>query len=82
MQILTAKQFATATVYAYPFCHKHDAILEQLAADRGEPSVQALLEDTSVDDIQHAANWQEVVKYLTTIKLEDLSHHTPLLQDQ
>lgn len=66
-------------VYAYPYCPKHETILEELATERGEPSVQSLLEDTSVDDFQHAANWQEVVKYLTSITMETVHVHVPLL---
>ena len=79
MQILSTKQCATAMVYAYPYSPKHETMLEELANERGEPSVQSLLEDISVDDIQHAANWQEVVKYLTSITMETVHVHVPLL---
>ena len=81
VQILTSEQNAKLTVYAYPQTAKPEGVLNQLAAERQEPSVQTLLDDTSVDDFQHAANWQEVVQYLTNINLDTVHTHIPLLGD-
>ena len=79
MQIHTTQQFAAAMVYAYPWTPPHKAI-EMLAADRGEPTVQALLNDTSLDNLQHAANWEDVINYLTTITTDNYHGHVPLLK--
>ena len=79
MQITTAEQKARAVVYAYPQSAKPEAMLNLLAAERGEPSAQSLLEDTSVDDFQHAANWQEVAQYLTTVTSDNVHSHCRLL---
>ena len=66
-------------VYSYPQAGKPEAMLHLLAVERGEPSVQSLLEDTSVDDFQHVANWQEVVQYLTTVTPSNIHSHNQLL---
>ena len=76
---MTSQQAAMAMVYAYPTWPKHWLLMEQLAEERGCPSKQELLEDTSVDDLQHAANWEEVVRYATTITMETIHDHVPLL---
>lgn len=79
MQILNAEQCAKAVVLAYPYPAQPAALLNQLAAGRGEPDMHLLLNDTSVDDFQHAANWQEVVQYLATITMENVYAYIPLL---
>lgn len=74
------KQWATAFVYAYPWLPMHTTSLEAIAAERGgEPSQTALEQDTSIQDLQHAANWEDVVAYLTTLDMESFSRHVPLL---
>ena len=79
VQIMTSEQCAKAMVYAYPHWPKHWLMMDQLAGERGWPSKQQLLEDTSVDDLQHAANWEEVVRYASTITMETIHDHVPLL---
>ena len=79
MQILTSEQSARGMVYAYPHWPKHDIMLEELAQGRGQPSMQELLEDTSVDDLQHAANWEQVIAYAKTVTLANIHEHVPLL---
>ena len=81
LQITTAEQKARAVVYAYPQSAKPEAMLNQLATERGEPSVQSLLDDTSVDDFQHAANWQEIAQYLTTVTSDNVHSHCRLLTE-
>ena len=44
--------------------------------------MQLILEDTSVDDLQHAANWTDAVRYLDSIRLEDLKAHVPFMHSQ
>ena len=79
LQIISSEQSAKCMVYCYPYWPKHERMLEQLVKERGEPSMQALLEDTLVDDIQHAANWQEIVNYLASITMDNIHDHVPLL---
>lgn len=79
VQILTAEQSAKTFVYCYPQAGKPETMLDLLATERGEPSVQSLRDDTSVDDFQHVANWQEVVQYLTTITPSNIHTHIQLL---
>lgn len=80
MQIHTTKQFAAALVYAYPWSPPHKAI-EVLALDRGEPSIQELMNDTSLDNLQHAANWEEIISYLKSITMDNYHGHVPLVKD-
>ena len=79
LQIMTSEQTAVSMVYAYPHWPKHGAIMEHLASERGQPPLQELLDDTSVDDLQHAANWEQVVTYASTITMQTINGHVPLL---
>lgn len=78
MQIHTFEQLATAMVHAYPWVVSH-LTLEVLAKDRQQPSMQELIDDTSVDDLQHAANWEEVLTYLKTIAMQNLHEYVPVI---
>ncbi len=78
MQIHTSKQLAEGMVYAYPYVPGHH-LLELVAKQRGEPAMQELADDTSVDGIQHAANWEEVVMYLKKITMDNLHGYVPVL---
>lgn len=79
MQILSAQQTATAMVFAYPFTPKLELMLEELAANQGEPAIETLHEDTSVDDFQHAAHWEAIKRYLTLINTENVFEYVPLV---
>ena len=58
----------------------HTAMLEIIARQRGgEPPATALEHDTSIDDTQHAANWEDIIIYLTTIDMDSVISHVPLL---
>ena len=70
MQVYTSRQHAIGIVYAYPLSNRNFEICEALAATREEPSVQQLLEDTSVSDLQHAANWKSVIEYNSALRRE------------
>ena len=78
MQIHTFEQLATGMVHAYPLVISH-LMLEVLAKDRDQPTMQELIHDTSVDDFQHAANWEEVLAYLKTITMQNLHEYVPVL---
>ena len=58
----------------------HSTIVEAIAADRGgEPSTESLAADASIDDVQHSANWEDVITYLTTINMDTIHYYVPLL---
>lgn len=78
VQINTAKQLATAQVCAYPWLPGLTKMMEAEAVRRGYPPMQAILEDTSCEDLQFAANWADAVRYLDTITSNDSSRHVPL----
>ncbi len=80
MQINTSKQLATGQVCAYPWLHAVNKMLEAEAVRRGEPPMQRILDDTTDDDLQHAANWAEVASYLDTITMDNMNVHVPLLR--
>ena len=42
--------------------------------------MQSYLEDCTIDDLQHAANWAEAGSYLETITLDSLTVHVPFLK--
>ena len=78
VQINTAKQMATAQVCAYPWLAALTKMMEAEGVRRGHPPMQAILEDTSYEDLQYAANWADAVRYLESISINDLSRHVPL----
>ena len=79
LQIQTCKQHATLLVHSYPAIPEKGRLLETLAAQRGEPSKEELMQPSGMDSLQHAANWQQVVDYLQYINMENLNQHVPLL---
>ena len=79
-QIHTSKQCATGVVHMYPFPLLRDRLFSMLATERGEPSVQDILNDSSKSDLQHVAEWQHVIDYLETVTLSNLEVHVPLIQ--
>ena len=50
------------------------------AIRRGLPSHKEIIEDTSMSDLQHSANWAELVLYLEGITERDLDVHVPFLR--
>ncbi|DBA95502.1 TPA: hypothetical protein ACH3X3_013360 [Trebouxia sp. C0006] len=80
--IHTSKQLAVAQVCGFPWLPAVNKMLEAEAVRRGEPPMRTLLEDTTLDDLENAANWAEVATYLTTITVQDLNLYVPLIQRQ
>ena len=78
LQILTSTQFAAALVYAYPFIPRHKRWPEVLAIQQGEPSVQQLVNDGTLSDEQHAANWDVMVRHLSCLTTEQKEEYVPL----
>ncbi|DBA92646.1 hypothetical protein WJX77_002725 [Trebouxia sp. C0004] len=79
--IQTSKQTAVSMVHPYPFLMDATKQLEALARQYNEPPIQTLMEPGGVDDLQHAANWETVLKYVQTMEAGNLHCHHPFLQD-
>ena len=77
MQILTSVQHAQSVVHHYPRAFNINLVLEGLAQQRKEPSPAQLREQTDLDDLQVAADWEAVVRYVENIDAHGLHGHTP-----
>ncbi len=55
-------------------------MLEVLAQQLKEPSVQRLSEPFEVDNLQHTADWQRIVQYVDSLDATSLHGHTPLFK--
>ena len=80
LQILTAKQHAIGIVHSYPFIPEKHRLLELLASKRNEPTAEALTESAGLDNLQHAANWQQVEDYLKTVTAQNMYQYIPLIK--
>ena len=78
MQVSTCKQLAAGFVCAYPWLLRMSQLVRAEARRRGLPLTE-LIEDGSVDDLQHAL-WAEVSRYLEGITEHDLDVHVPFLR--
>ncbi len=81
MQIHTSKQHAVSMVHFYPLLPHASKEMEALARQHMAPSIEALMEPGEADDLQHAANWQQVEQYVQTYNLSNLHNHLPFLKD-
>lgn len=78
MQVSTCKQLATGFVCAFPWLFRMSSLITALVVREGLPSREELLSDTSVSDLQHAANWATTVPcYLEEITEHNLDIHVP-----
>jgi hypothetical protein len=69
-------------VHPYPFVADTTQVLEALARQCNEPSIHILMEPGKTDDLQHVANWEDVVKYnQDTSGPSKLHDHHPFLKD-
>ncbi|DBB06089.1 TPA: hypothetical protein ACH3X3_009648 [Trebouxia sp. C0006] len=75
--IHTSRQLAAAMVHAYPHTPSYH-LLERLAKERGKPSMEQLAADTSVDGLQHAANWEQIETYLQKITMNNMHEYVPM----
>ncbi|KAL3142348.1 hypothetical protein ABBQ38_002685 [Trebouxia sp. C0009 RCD-2024] len=78
--VQTSRQRGINMVHAYPYVAHKDRVVGMLAEQRGEPSMNTLLSDTSKSDLQHAADWQQVTAYLDSISMANMHMHQPLLR--
>ncbi len=81
VQIRTSKQHAISMVHFYPLLPNASNEMEALARRHMAPSIEGLMENGEVDDLQHAANWQQVEHYVQTYNLSNLHDHNPFLKD-
>lgn len=56
-------------------------MLELLASKRNEPAAETLTQSVGVDDLQHAANWQQIEEYLKTVTAQNMNQYIPLIRD-
>ena len=80
MQVATSKQFASGQVCAFPWLPAINKLTEAEAVRRGELPMQVLMQDTTVSDLQKAAEWENVADYLEGITEQHLNVHVPLLK--
>ena len=81
MQILTSKQHAIGIVHSYPWIPEKHRLMELIASKRGEPAAEMLTQSAGLDNLQHAANWQQVDEYLKTVTAHNMNQHLPLIKD-
>ena len=67
-------------VHMYPYVLKKQDLLESLAAQQGEPSMEALSEAAGVSDLQHSSNWESVVRYVANVDAKGVHGHFPLIE--
>jgi hypothetical protein len=54
-------------------------MLEVLAAQRHQPSVERYMDGDGLEDLQHVINWWELSEYLKTLNAANLTQHVPLI---
>ena len=81
MQIHTSIQHATVMVNSFPKPVDPNKVLELVAQRRNEPSVDVLMSNSRVDDLQHAANWETVKEYFETLNPSNVHVHCPFLRN-
>ena len=81
LQILSARQHAIGIVHSYPFIPEKHRVLELLASKRNEPAAETLTQSVGVDDLQHAANWQQIEEYLKTVTAQNMNQYIPLIRE-
>lgn len=81
MQIQTCKQHAILIVHSYPSIPQKGRLLELLASQRGEPPKEVLMQSAGLDNLQHAANWQQVVDYLCGVNAGNINQHVQLFAE-
>ena len=62
LQIQSCVQLAKAMANQYPRIADIKGLMDLLAQQRGEPSVQTLMEPGCISDAQHCANWNTVIQ--------------------
>ncbi len=73
-------QHAISMVQPYPRSVDTNKLLETLAQQHREPSIQSLMEPSGLDDLQHAANWEAVVQCVESLDAVNVHIHVRVLQ--
>ncbi len=68
-------------VTAFPYVAENPYMFDILAAERGELSARELMKPAGLN-IEHNARWQQIIRYLGTIRAEDAEVHVPLVGAQ
>ena len=55
-------------------------LLELLAQRHKEPSLESLARPPDVDDLQQAANWQEVIQYIDNLDADSVHGYNPFIR--
>ena len=79
LQILSSIQHATLMVNSYPRPADPNTLLELLAQQHEEPSIEVLMSASFKDDLQHSANWNTIQDYMSSLTAENAHGHCPLL---
>ena len=66
-------------VHPFPMCADSNEVLELLALQHNEKSIEALMASADMDDLQHVANWETVVQYAASLDASNVHEHVPFL---
>lgn len=80
LQIHSSIQHATLMVNSFPRPADPNTLLELLAQQHEEPSIEILMSPSFKDDLQHSANWETVKDYISSLTPENVHGHCPFLQ--
>lgn len=80
LQIQTSIQHAVMMVNPYPRCADSNELLELLALQHNEKSIEALMNSADMDDLQHIANWKTVKQYAASLDASNIHEHVPFLK--
>lgn len=80
LQIQTSVQHAVMMVHPYPRCADSNELLELLALQHNEKSIEALMNSADVDDLQHIADWETVIPYAASLDASNIHEHNPFLK--
>ncbi len=69
-------------VTAFSYVAENPYIFDVLAAERGELSARELMKPAGLDSIEHNTRWQQIVRYLGTVRAEDAEVHVPIVGAQ
>ena len=78
VQLHTSRQLAAIIVHTHPWVPCKHHLLEELARQQKQAPVAQILAAAESDNLDHSADWEEVVSYLQTITPDNLHQYVPL----
>lgn len=78
VQLHTSRQLAAIIVHTHPWVPCKHHLLEELARQQNQAPVAKILAAAESDNLDHSADWEEVVSYLQTITPDNLHQYVPL----